>query len=224
MFYWIKKRKWYQNVTFLFNIYFSHRIFCSFSRYFLPLFSMSIFKTKWIIVSIKKRESEEDIYTLFSYDYGKILVQKKKKWREKPLDIGYIIQCEIVTWEGKTVHKIKNVKIKSQFLYEEKEFSTINEYLRLIALVKKWTPNWLPIQEIYELLSCLHKQEKLLEEKILLWQLKILHIFWTLQPENKNPTIQKILKFISENKIDTIVKLKWIDEELKNELRKLVTV
>lgn len=185
---------------------------------------MSVFKTKWIIVGIKKRESEEDIYTLFSYDYGKILVQKRKKWREKLLDIGYIIQCEIVTSEGKTVHRVKNLKIKSQFLYEEKEFSIINEYLRLIALVKRWTPNGVPIHEIYEVISSLHKQAEISEEKIILWQLKILNIFWVLKWDHTAPVVQKILRFIDENRIDTILKLKGIDKNLRDDLKKLINI
>jgi recombinational DNA repair protein (RecF pathway) len=183
---------------------------------------MSFFKTKWVILAIKKKEWDETIYTFFSFEYGKILIQKKKKIREKPLDLGYVIQCEVVTHDGKSIHKVKNLKIKSQFLYEQREFSTINEYLILIALIKKLTPDGVTIPEIYKVLSSLHKLKEISEEKIILWELKVLNILGLLKWENENPLIQKLLKFIDQNSVDTVYKLKWIDESLRKELKSLV--
>jgi recombinational DNA repair protein (RecF pathway) len=183
---------------------------------------MSFFKTKWVILAVKKKEWDDTIYTFFSFEYGKILIQKKKKVREKPLDIGYIIQCEVVTQDGKSIHKIKNLKIKSQFLYEQREFLTINEYLTLIALIKKLTPDWASIPEIYKIISSLHKLKDISEEKIILWELKVLNVLGLLKWENENPLIQKLLKFIDQNSIDTIYKLKWIDEGMRKELKSLV--
>ncbi len=183
---------------------------------------MSFFKTKWVILAVKKKEWDETIYTFFSFEYGKILIQKKKKIREKPLDIGYVIQCEVVTQDGKSIHKVKNLKIKSQFLYEQREFRIINEYLTLIALIKKLTPDGVPIREIYKVISSLHKLKEISEENIILWELKTLNILGLLKWENENPLIQKLLKFIDQNSVDTIYKLRWIDESLRKELKSLV--
>lgn len=185
---------------------------------------MSLFKTKWIILHIKKRWWEEDLYTLFSYEYGKIYVQKKKNKKEKSFDIGYIVQCEIETKEGKNIHKMKNLKIHSQYLYEWEEFACIHEYLLLIALVKKGTPDGVPIMEVYKVISTLHKQKEMTFDRILLSELKVLDILWILKDINENITVKKILKFVRENKIDTILKLKGIDKVSQESLTQLVSL
>lgn len=183
---------------------------------------MSLFKTKWIILHIKKKWVNEDLYCFFSYDYGKIYVQKKKNKKEKLFDIGYIVQCEIETKEGKNIHKMKNLKIHSQYMYEWAEFACINEYLSLLSLIKKWTPEGVPIMEIYKIVSSLHKEKNISLEKILLAELKILDILWLLKDENTDTTVKKILKFTRENKIDTILKLTGIDRSLQEKLSYII--
>jgi hypothetical protein len=54
--------------------------------------------------------------------------------------------------------------------------------------------------------------------------LKILNILWLLKIENKNTKIQKILSFIEKQNIKNILKLKWLNEEEKNELNKLTKI
>jgi recombinational DNA repair protein (RecF pathway) len=79
---------------------------------------MTLFKTKAIILKISKVKDKDFIYDIFTFDYGRIKVQKKEHKKEKTMDLGYIINCEIETKEQRDIHKIKNIKIKSEFRYE----------------------------------------------------------------------------------------------------------
>lgn len=56
---------------------------------------MSLFKTSAVVLQVHKQQEKENIYTIFSSDYGKIRIKKKFSKREKNIDIGYIINCEI---------------------------------------------------------------------------------------------------------------------------------
>lgn len=183
---------------------------------------MSLFKSKWIILGIKRKEAEGDIYTFFSFEFGKILVQKKKKQREKSLDIGYIINCEIETNEKKTLHRIKNIKIKYEFHTEWKDFSLIFEFLQLIALIKRLSPDGVPIPEIYQICSKLHKLKEISYSKLLLAKLKVLDIHWILWESPQDMDIKKIIKFIRENNIETIYRLQEFDTVLIKKLQNLL--
>jgi hypothetical protein len=57
--------------------------------------------------------------------------------------------------------------------------------------------------------------------KLVLTRLKIISIFWELNENNSNSTVAKILKFINSNKIDRILKLSGISEEIENKLEQL---
>jgi hypothetical protein len=54
---------------------------------------------------------------------------------------------------------------------------------------------------------------------MILSRLKILDIIWILDINHSNKTIEKILKFINHNNIKNIIKLTWINTDLKNELK-----
>lgn len=181
---------------------------------------MSLFKTKAIILKISKVKEKDFIYDIFTYDYGKIKAQKKNE-KEKTLDLWYIINCEIETKETKDIHKIKNLKIKSEFYYENKDFSTINEYLNIISIIYKEIPFWVEFKDMFELIEYINEKKDIDEIKLILSRLKTIDLIWELKIENDNPTIKKILKFINKNKIKDILKLSWIDTELKEKLKKL---
>ncbi len=182
---------------------------------------MSIFKTKWIILKISKLKEKDFIFDVFTYDYGKIKIQKKDTKKEKTLDIWYIVNFEIETKEWRDISKAKNIKIKSEFRYENKEFKVINEYLNIIWLIYKRLPEWLHFKEIFEIIEEINDKKNLNETKLILAKLKVIDYFWELKIENEDIIVEKILKFVNKNKIKEILKLSGIDEKTQKKLEKI---
>jgi hypothetical protein len=182
---------------------------------------LSVFKTKWIIIKIYKIAKNEFLYTIFSHDYGKIKANKKIAKKEKNLDLWYIINFEIQTKKDIIIHKIRNIKILSDFNYEKKSFQLINNYLELIAIILKNAPEWVPIFEIYNIFEYVNNYEKLTEEKILLAKLKIINVLWELTIDSEDKIVKKILNFIHKNNIKEIFRLKWIWKMQKNLLENI---
>lgn len=183
---------------------------------------MSIFKTKAIVLKIKKVSENDFLYTVFSYDYWKIYVNKKNKKQEKNLDLWYIINCEIKTNGKSNFHKIRNIKILSEFSYEKKNYSEINWYLELLSLVNNNIPDNLALFEIFNILDAINIFKKINLEKILLAKLKVLDKLWILKISHKNKTVEKILNFINKNDINKIIRLTWIDEKTKIWLESII--
>lgn len=183
---------------------------------------MSTFKDSWIILKIDKIWEKDLLYTIFSKDFWKIRANKKFSKKEKNLDLGYIINFEITTFENMSIHKIKNVKIKSEFnLTKQKTFSEINIFLEILSIIYKETWEWISNKEIFNLIEEINKKEKIDEERLILAKIKLKSILWELKIENENKIIEKILKFIYNNKISEILKLKGLNEELKENLKKI---
>ncbi len=182
---------------------------------------MSLFKTQAIILNQKKINQKDFIYTIFTKDYWKILVNKKLSSKEKVLDIWYIINCEIQTNEKNDIHKIRNIKIKYEFLNQKRSFSEINLYLEILSYTLKNIAIWIVFYEIFDIIEYINKTEKIDETKLILAKLKIKNILWELDIKNKDTTINKVLKFINKNNIKTIFKLTWIDENIKIGLKKI---
>lgn len=194
---------------------------------------MSIFKTQWVIIKVKKIADKNNIYTIFSNDYWKILCTKKISNKEKTLDIGYIIHCEIEVKQWVNIHKIKNIKITWEFRSIWENFSIINNFLILLSIIEKKVPENLENKEIFHSLESIifyhHPHllnskdgRKITPIKIILIQLKIISLLWLLNIHDKNPTIKKILSFIHTNKAENILRLSGISEELGRELEELV--
>ena len=101
---------------------------------------MLIFKSSGIILKIHKVNEKDFLYTIFTQEYGKIICQKKYSKTEKSLDIGYLIQFEIETKEDKKIHKMRNIKILSDFSPTNKNFDVLNNYLELLAMIHQNTP------------------------------------------------------------------------------------
>ena len=189
---------------------------------------MSIFKSKWIILKINKNiwasqdtksNAWEFLYTIFTKDYGTILCSKKRSKSEKPLDLWYTINFEIITKEHASIHKIKNIKISSQFVPENTSFWILHGYLWILQKVLTKFPAWVPNYELFELLELLNTQTSIDTHTLLLFECKIVAMSWELQEENSDQTIQKILKFVHNNKISTIIKLTGITDEIEKKLR-----
>lgn len=179
---------------------------------------MSIFKTKWIITKISKLQKNEFLYTIFSYDYWKIKAAKKTGKKEKNLDLWYIINFEIETKEKKEIHSIRNIKINSEFKYENKNFNIINKYLELLSIINKQIPDWISVYEIFNIIDFINNKENVEDTNLILSKIKILLIIWGLKINTKNQNIIKIIKFIEKNNIKDIFRLTWIDENTKKEL------
>lgn len=192
---------------------------------------MSIFKTKWIILKIDKVNSKgkensldngikswEFLYTIFTRDYWKIKCNKKLSKIEKNLDLWYLVNFEITTKENVSIHKIRNIKILSEFCCDNKTFIELNSYLIILSIVHNRIPAGNPIYELFDLLESINTHSNMSLNKLILSRLKIISILWELNENHSNTTIWKILKFINSNKIDRILRLTWITEELTKEL------
>lgn len=180
-----------------------------------------LFKTKAIILHLEKNSKNEFVYSVFSQEYGKILLQKKWGKKEKILDIAYIINAEIKTKQWFNIHKVGNIKIKSEFLYENKSFEEINEYLTIISIILKNCPFGLKIEEIFFIMEKVNEEKNINFQKLLITKLKIYNILWTLKTHHSNKIIEKILKFIDKNKIETLFKLESLDDNILNEMKKI---
>lgn len=180
---------------------------------------MSVFKDKAIVLKIDKIWEKDLLYTIFSYDYWKIRVNKKFSKKEKNIDLWYIINFEITTKGNLSVHKIKNVKIKSEFNLENKRsFSELNIFLEILTDIFKETRDWIPNREIFNLIEEINKNKNINKIKLILAKLKLKAILWELDINDKNEIISKILKFIFNNKIKEIFKLTWINEQIEENL------
>lgn len=183
---------------------------------------MSIFKTSWVILKISSIKETEFLFDVFSYDYGKIKLKAKKSKKEKNLDVWYIINFEVNVKKENSIHDIKNVKIKNEFDYLWKNYEIIFEYLELLKLIDEKCPLNMPIYEIFNILNEINNFENITSEKIFFSKLKVFNILWFLPEEHKDQKIQKILSFIGKESIKNILKLKWLDEEIKKDLKSIV--
>jgi len=180
---------------------------------------LSVFKDKWIILKIEKIKDKDLLYTIFTNQYWKIRANKRFSKTEKSLDLWYIINFEIITRENISIHKIRNIKISSEFnIKKDKNFSELNQYLSILWKIFRELPDWINHSEIFNIIEKINKLEKIDETKLILAKLKIESIIWHLNITHKNEIISKILKYISNSPIENILKLTWINEELKKEL------
>ena len=182
---------------------------------------MSIFKVSWIILKIQKNADKNFIYTIFSLRFWKIIAVKKVSNKEKNLDLGFHINYEIKTSDK--INKISNIKIINEFNTINKDFTTINSYLNILYLILKDTAFWIENDEIFEIVNLLNKYNNwALKVKLILAQLKIKNILWELDISHKNITITKILSFINKNNFPKIIKLTWVNQEIKKELQNIL--
>lgn len=180
---------------------------------------MAIFKTTWVVLQVWKYSEKELYYKIFFRDYGVLTVLKRKKSKEKPIDIGYFINCEVITKEKKSVHTIWNISINSFFQTQHISYSQIESFLSLLGYIKKHLPNGSPHYEVFDIISlAIDVQEHLNHDKLILTHIKVIACLWNLWETHTNPTTQKILKFIHTHKYDQIMKLWPIPEENKKHL------
>lgn len=182
---------------------------------------MSIFKDKWFVLKVTKVKAWEFLYTIFTSQYWKILCNKKLSKKEKTLDLWYLVNFEIYTKENVKIHKIRNIKIISEFNFQNRTFNELNNYLIVLSIVANKIPNWIPIYEIFNILELINNYKDINETNLILTKLKIISIFWELNENNDNKIVSKVLKFINSNKIERILILKWINLDLQSKLENI---
>lgn len=183
---------------------------------------MSIFKTKAIVLHGKKIWEKDFLYTLFTQEYGKIRCNKKISKSEKSLDIWYIIHIEISTQDKSNIHKIRNIKIISEYPQWNTEFQILNSYLEAINFLYRQIPEGIAHQEIFHIIEYINSPLYNQEIKFILMQLKISFFLWNLTDTHEDGITQKILKFIHTHPIENILKLSWVQEEQKYLLKQLL--
>ena len=168
--------------------------------------------------------SEDRLYSkVFFKDYWILTVTKKKKTREKPIDIGYLISCEVITKEKNSMHTIGNIKIISYFETKHQLYEQIESFLKLLYYIKKNIPEGAPHYEIFDILYTYipisHENNK---QKYILSYLKIISLLWELWESHQNPTSAKILKFIANSKYTDVLRLWKIPEENLQHLEQML--
>ena len=178
---------------------------------------MSFFKSKAIVLNKKKLSEKEFIYSIFSYEYGKIDCKKKVWAKEKPLDIWYDINFEIFWKKANSLATIRNIKILHELDTKTQDYATIFVYMQLMNQIHKQTERWIPVYAIYDLVHSLH-EKKITETSVILSLLKLKHILGVLPLTHNDPIVQKVLKYIYNTNISQILLLTWINTEIKKKL------
>lgn len=119
-------------------------------------------------------QEKEFLYTIFFREYGILSVTKKKKVREKLIDSGYMISCEIATKNNGGIHTLGNIKTLAFFSPEEKDFTSIESFLSLLRYIKTHIPKGNPHYEIYDIFPLLLAKNNLSLQHIILAKLKIM--------------------------------------------------
>jgi len=142
---------------------------------------MGVFKTYGIVLRQWKYSEKELYYKILFRDYGILTVTKRKKAREKPIDTGYFVSCEIITHASKSVHTIGNIKIHSYFQSEGKKYSEIELFLKMLWKIITQMPEGSPHYEIYDILSYyIEESNSLTYYKLLLTAIKIQCSLWNI--------------------------------------------
>ncbi len=175
-----------------------------------------------MVIKIHSQKETEFLFDIFTYEYGKMKLKSKKSKKEKTLDIWYIIDFEINVKKENSIHEMKNIKIKNEFDYLNKDYSILLQYLELITLVYEKCPYNVAIYDIFHLLNGVNICENISSEKLLFSKLKVLSLLWILQIDNSNLQIQKILSFISKESIQNILKLKWLTQKNQWEINNII--
>jgi len=84
---------------------------------------------------------------------------------------------EIETKEDKKVHKMRNIKILSDFSPQTRNFSLLQNYLEMLAIILKYSPDGVQIYQVLDIVEIIHDYENLTSEKLLLAKLKLSQIY-----------------------------------------------
>ncbi len=181
---------------------------------------MSTFKTSGIVIKKSQINEKQEMLVVFSKEFGKIVVFSKITKKEKMLDIGNIFNFEAKVKNDSSVTDMKNITILYQFQYTSWTYDMMIEFMEILKILYDFCPKWIPNQEIFELFENL-RHTPLTHEKFIFAKIKLYEILWLLEMPQKNPTIQKIFLFVSQNSIQKILKLTGLNQELLSELKNI---
>ena len=183
--------------------------------------SMSLFKASWVVLKIHQSREKNILYTIFSDAYGKIMCSKKYSAKDKPIDIGYVIQFEISTQQQREIHTIRNVALLSSYDSSNKSFDQIHSYLECIAWIDRNTATGIENRELFSIIPHIHsiQTHPEIRSKIVLSMLKVSQLLWNLPDTHQDPTVSKILRFIHANNTATIIKLSGISDDVLSALK-----
>ena len=184
---------------------------------------MSIFRADGVVLQVVKFSEKELLYKIFFREYGILSVKKKKKTRERPIDISYYISSEILTKAKQDIHTIGNIKILDFFDTKNTSYSDIEHFLTLLSRVYKELPHGTPHYEIYDILCHLIKNSETVSWiQLTLTELKITQCLWNLPENHSDMTTQKILKFLHTHHYKDILRLWNIPQETQKILEKIL--
>jgi len=176
-----------------------------------------------MVLQVWKYSENSLYYKIFFREYGILTVTKKKKVREKPIDIGYLINCEVITSSKSSVHTIGNIKIIAFLETSGISYTQIESFLKLLYYIKKNIPDWSPHYEIFDILNTyIPKSNSWNIQLYILTHLKIISCLWELPDTHSDITSSKILKFINTSKYTDILRLWEIPEENIKHLKKML--
>lgn len=184
---------------------------------------MSIFKADGIVLQVIKLSEKELMYKVLFRDYGILQVKKRKKTREKPIDIGYLISSEIITRNEQNIHTVWNIKILHFFETTWRNYHDIERFLKILSLVQKELPPWSPHYEMYDIFSILIKNPlNSTSHKLLLTQLKLIQCLGNLPEKHNDITTQKVLKFLHTHHFKDILRLGTIPIDTQKKLEQML--
>lgn len=154
----------------------------------------------------------------FSKEYWILQVTTRKKSKERPIDIGMLISCEITTHAQRNIHSISSIKILSSYKSDSSTYAQQIYLLELLGDINKKIPPGIPNIQIYHMLSYLFLGELWQQESLLLCRLKLRQLLGELSIEDENISCLKVLKFIHSHEYREIFKLKHIPKEIQKKL------
>ncbi len=183
-----------------------------------------MFTVDTIILKKLKIQESKNIFYLFSKDFGKVSVWFSESKSKNPIDLGSIINCVIKV--NKWINSCNNYKLKSVIDYSNLSHKSIENILDLLNYFWKLMPEWIPHPDIFDdykySLPYLEKNET--NNKITaLLKLKLLRKCWItihLDEFKASNNLKKIFNAVINMKFESLLKIKWIEEDLINELNK----
>ena len=180
-----------------------------------------MFIVDWIILKKVYIKENKSIIHLYSKEFWKISAWIKESKLKYPVDLWNIINVWInIKWN---INNIDSYKIKKTLNYNNLSFESIQNILELITYLYRLIPEWVPSESLFdeyiEIMELLEKNEtnKRWSE---FYKLKLIIKSWIWLYWEKSENFKKIIEFSKNNKITKMMQIKWISENLLNEITK----
>jgi recombinational DNA repair protein (RecF pathway) len=101
---------------------------------------MSTFKTSGIVIQKSQINEKQEMFVIFSKEFGKITVFSKINKKEKMLDLGSIFNFEAQVKNEKSVTDMKNITLLYQFEYTSWNYEMLIEFMELLKILYDFCP------------------------------------------------------------------------------------